>query len=81
LVSLTDRRPARRIFLASSALNVFCCFGIALCDGLLPALGFRAVAGIAFAGMYVPGLHIQHLRQHQIVDRQELSWIIPEWRN
>jgi predicted MFS family arabinose efflux permease len=56
LVSLTDRGPARRIFLASSALNVFCCFGIALCDGLFPALGFRAVAGIALAGMYMPGL-------------------------
>jgi predicted MFS family arabinose efflux permease len=27
-----------------------------LCDSLLPALGFRAVAGIALAGMYMPGL-------------------------
>ena len=55
LVSLTDRRPARRIFLASSALSALCCFGIALCDGLFPALGLRAVAGIALAGMYMPG--------------------------
>ena len=31
-------------------------FGVALCDSLLPALGFRAVAGIALAGMYMPGL-------------------------
>ena len=29
---------------------------MALCDSLLPALGFRAIAGIAMAGMYMPGL-------------------------
>jgi predicted MFS family arabinose efflux permease len=56
LVSLTDRQPARLIYLASSALSALSCFGIALCDSLLPALGFRAVAGIALAGMYMPGL-------------------------
>ena len=46
LVSLTDRQPARHIYLASSALSALSCFGVALCDSLLPALGFRAVAGI-----------------------------------
>jgi predicted MFS family arabinose efflux permease len=56
LVSLTDRQPARLIYLASSALSALSCFGVALCDSLLPALGFRAVAGIALAGMYMPGL-------------------------
>ena len=56
LVSLTDRRPARHIYLAASMLNVLSCFGMALCNSLLPALGFRAVAGIAMAGMYMPGL-------------------------
>jgi predicted MFS family arabinose efflux permease len=56
LVSLTDRQPARLIYLASSALSALSCFGIALCDSLLPALGFRAVVGIALAGMYMPGL-------------------------
>jgi predicted MFS family arabinose efflux permease len=56
LVSLTDRRPGRQLYLASSALNALSCFGMALCDGLLPALGFRALAGIAIAGMYMPGL-------------------------
>src|SRR6202022_2950710 len=53
LVSFTDRRPARQLYLASSALS---CFGMGLCDSLLPALGFRALAGIAMAGMYMPGL-------------------------
>jgi predicted MFS family arabinose efflux permease len=56
LVSLTDRQPARRIYLASSILSALCSFGVALCDSLLPALAFRALAGIAMAGMYMPGL-------------------------
>src|SRR5215469_6241680 len=56
LVSLTDRQPARRIYLVSSTLNALSNFGMALCDSLLPALGFRAAAGIAMAGMYMPGL-------------------------
>jgi MFS family permease len=56
LVSLTDRWPARHIYLASSTLSALSCFGIALCDSLLPALGFRALAGIAMAGIYMPGL-------------------------
>src|ERR1700722_1884479 len=56
LVALTDRMPARTIFLASSALNALSCFGIAFSDGLLGALIWRAVTGIAVAGMYMPGL-------------------------
>jgi predicted MFS family arabinose efflux permease len=56
LVSLTDRRPARQLYLASSILSALSCFGMALCDSLIPALGFRAIAGIAMAGMYMPGL-------------------------
>ena len=56
LVSLTDRRPTRQLYLASSVLSALSCFGMALCDRLLPALGFRALAGIAMAGMYMPGL-------------------------
>ncbi len=56
LVGLTDRRSARQIYLASSVLSALSCFGMALCESLLPALGFRALAGIAMAGMYMPGL-------------------------
>jgi predicted MFS family arabinose efflux permease len=56
LVSLTARRPARQLYLASSILGALSCFGMALSDSLLPALGFRALAGIAMAGMYMPGL-------------------------
>src|SRR5207302_9164941 len=56
LVSLTDRRPARQLYVASSVLSALSCLGMGLCDSLLPALGFRALAGIAMAGMYMPGL-------------------------
>lgn len=56
LVALTDRMPARTIFLISSALNALSCFGMAFSDGLLPALIWRAMSGIAVAGMYMPGL-------------------------
>jgi predicted MFS family arabinose efflux permease len=56
LVSLTDRRPGRQLYLASSVLSALSCVGMGLCDSLLPALGFRALAGIAMAGMYMPGL-------------------------
>jgi predicted MFS family arabinose efflux permease len=56
LVALTDRLPARTIFLTCSVLSALSCFGIALSDGLLPALVWRAAGGIALAGMYMPGL-------------------------
>jgi predicted MFS family arabinose efflux permease len=56
LVGLTDRISARQIYLASSVLSTLSCLGMAVCGGLLPALGFRAAAGIATAGMYMPGL-------------------------
>jgi predicted MFS family arabinose efflux permease len=56
LVALTDRMPARTIFLASSALNALSCFGIAFSDGLYLALIWRTMSGIALAGMYMPGL-------------------------
>jgi predicted MFS family arabinose efflux permease len=56
LVALTDRIPARTIFLVCSALSALSSFGIALSEGLPPALVWRAVGGIALAGMYMPGL-------------------------
>jgi predicted MFS family arabinose efflux permease len=56
LVALTDRVPARTIFLVCSALSALSSFGIALSDGLLPAMAWRAAGGVALAGMYMPGL-------------------------
>jgi predicted MFS family arabinose efflux permease len=56
LVALTDRIPARTIFLVCSTLSALSSFGIALSDALPPALVWREVGGIALAGMYMPGL-------------------------
>jgi predicted MFS family arabinose efflux permease len=56
LVSLTDVVPARTVYLVSSALGAMSCFGVALSDDFGSALSFRALAGIALAGMYMPGL-------------------------
>jgi len=56
LVSLTDRISSRSIYLASSILSALSCFGVALSGSLVPALSFRALGGIALAGMYMPGL-------------------------
>ena len=56
LVVLTDRVPARSVFLASSALGALSCFGIALSNTFLAALAWRAVSGAAIAGIYMPGL-------------------------
>jgi MFS family permease len=52
LVALTDRVPARTIFLVCGALNALASFGISLSNGLLPALVWRGVGGIALAGMF-----------------------------
>ena len=56
VLSLTDRRSARHIYLAAITLSALSCFGMALCDSLVPALAFRAAAGVAMAGTYMPGL-------------------------
>ena len=74
LVSLTDRQSARRIYLASSALSALSSFGVALCDSLLPALAFRAVAGIALAGMYMPGLQALTHRVEGTIRARIAAW-------
>jgi predicted MFS family arabinose efflux permease len=56
LVALTDRIPARTIYLVCSTLSALSCFGIAMSGSLTSALVWRAVGGIALAGMYMPGL-------------------------
>lgn len=59
LVTLTDRRDARGIFLAATALTVASELGFAfLADGFATALVFRILAGVGLAGAYMPGLKI-----------------------
>jgi predicted MFS family arabinose efflux permease len=56
LVSLTDFVPARTVCLVSRLLGALSCFGLALSDDFGFVLGYRALGGIALAGMYMPGL-------------------------
>jgi predicted MFS family arabinose efflux permease len=74
LVSLTDRRPGRQLYLASSVLSALSCVGMGLCDSLLPALGFRALAGIAMAGMYMPGLRALTLGVEEATRARIAGW-------
>jgi MFS family permease len=57
LVSLTDRVPARRVYMLSTGLTALSHFGFALfADGFWSALPLRMLAGIGWAGTYMPGL-------------------------
>ena len=57
LLSLTDRVPARRIYLIGTGATAVAHLGFAFfADGFWGALFFRALAGIGWAGAYMPGL-------------------------
>jgi len=57
LVSLTDRVPARRVYVLGTGLTALSHFGFALfADGFWPALLLRLLAGVGWAGTYMPGL-------------------------
>ena len=57
LVSLTDRVDPRRIWLLCAGLAAFACLGFALfAEGFWTAMLFQALAGMALAGTYMPGL-------------------------
>jgi MFS family permease len=57
LVSLTDRIPIRRVYMLGTGLTALSHFGFALfADGFWSALLLRMLAGIGWAGTYMPGL-------------------------
>ena len=57
LLSLTDRVPARRIYLVGTGATALAHLGFAFfADGFWAGLFFRALAGIGWAGAYMPGL-------------------------
>jgi MFS family permease len=57
LLALTDRLPVRRVYLIGAGLTALSHLGFALlADGFWSALALRAVAGIGWAGAYMPGL-------------------------
>jgi predicted MFS family arabinose efflux permease len=57
LTALTDRIDARRILLAGSAVSGLATIGFGLfADGLASAILIWGLAGVGFAGAYMPGL-------------------------
>ncbi len=57
LLALTDRVPARRIYLVGTGTTALAHLGFGLlADDFWSALVFRALAGIGWAGAYMPGL-------------------------
>ncbi len=59
LVALTDRVPARRIYMIGTALTALSHAGFALfADGFWTALALRLLAGAGWAGCYMPGLKV-----------------------
>ena len=59
LVSLTDRVPTRYVYAVGAGLTAVSHLGFAfLADGFWSALVLRALAGIGWAGAYMPGLKV-----------------------
>lgn len=59
LVALTDRIPARRIYMLGTGLTALSHLGFVLiADGFWSALLLRFVAGAGWAGCYMPGLKV-----------------------
>ncbi|WP_426954192.1 MFS transporter [Muricoccus radiodurans] len=56
LLALTDRLPARRVYLVGTGLTALSHLGFALADGFWLGLVMRTLAGIGWAGAYMPGL-------------------------
>jgi MFS family permease len=57
LVSLTDRIPTRRVYAVGACLTAFSHLGFAfIADGFWSAFILRALAGVGWAGAYMPGL-------------------------
>lgn len=59
LVSLTDRKPARNIYLICMTVAALGGLGFALfAEGFWTAMVFRTLSGIGLAGTYMPGLKL-----------------------
>lgn len=57
LVALTDRIPTRRVYAVGAGLTALAHLGFAfVVDGFWSALMLRALAGVGWAGAYMPGL-------------------------
>jgi len=75
LVSLTDRIDAKRVYMASVALTTLTHLGYAFfADGFWSALFLRALAGMGWAGTYMPGLKALTDRLEGAAQTRGVSW-------
>ena len=75
LLALTDRYPARRVYLLGTGLTALSHLGFAfVADGFWPGLIFRLLAGIGWAATYMPGLKIIADPLEGVAQSRVVSW-------
>jgi MFS family permease len=75
LLALTDRLPARTIYLVGAGLTALSHFGFAmLADGFWSGLLMRALAGVGWAGAYMPGLKAIADPLRGVAQSRAVSW-------
>jgi len=75
LVALTDRVPARRVYMTGAALTALSHLGFALvADGFWSGFLLRAIAGVGWAGAYMPGLKAIADRLEGTTQSRAVSW-------
>ena len=75
LVALTDRVPGRRVYLFGALATAASHLGFAfLADGFWSAFLLRAVAGLGWAGCYMPGLKAIADRLEGTAQSRAVSW-------
>jgi len=75
LVALTDRMAPRRIYLIGAGATALSHFGFALlAEGFWSGLVWRALAGIGWAGCYMPGLKVLADRLEGAAQSRAVSW-------
>ena len=75
LVALTDRLPGRRVYLFGALATAASHLGFAfLADGFWSAFLLRALAGLGWAGCYMPGLKAIADRLEGTAQSRAVSW-------
>ena len=74
LVSLTDRVPARRIYMIGTAATALSHLGFVLVDEFWAGMLLRALAGIGWAGCYMPGLKVIADRLEGAAQSRAVTW-------
>ncbi|HYF06067.1 MAG TPA: MFS transporter [Acetobacteraceae bacterium] len=75
LVAMTDRWPARSVYLAGAALTALSHLGFALwAEGFWSGMLLRALAGIGWAGCYMPGLRVLADTREGAAQSRAVSW-------